>query len=284
MKKIAIYILFFLIIVAFIACNKKGKESSINEKNELRIVSLAPSITKQLKILELDENIIGHTSYCPAENLTNSKTVATATEVNVEKVASIKPSVVLCSSLTKKRTFEMMQKLDINVEYLPVPKSYEDIEQQFMKLAKAVQKKQKAKQILERERRKLDSLQNLIPKGPKPEIFIEIGANPLFAATSESFMHDYIRFARGKNIAAGLESGTISRESVIVKNPDVIILVTMGKVGKEEKEVWKRYSNLNAVKKNNIFMIDPDKASLPTPVNFTEVLGRIIELIYLQNN
>jgi ABC-type Fe3+-hydroxamate transport system substrate-binding protein len=58
----------------------------------------------------------------------------------------------------------------------------------------------------------------------------------------------------------------------------------MGKVGKEEKEVWKRYSNLNAVKKNNIFMIDPDKASLPTPVNFTEVLGRIIELIYLQNN
>lgn len=284
MKKIGIYTFIFLFIVVAISCNQSKKRNSENKGSELRIVSLAPSITKQLKILGMDKKIIGHTSYCPAENLTNSETVGTATEVNVEKVATLKPSVVFCSSLTRKRTFETMQKLDIDVKYLPVPRSYEDIEQQFMKLAKAVHKKQKAKQILERERRKLDSLQNRIPKGPKPKVFIEIGANPLFAATSESFMHDYIRFANGKNIAAGLGTGTISRESVIVRDPDVIILVTMGKVGKEEKEVWRNYSNLSAVKKNQIFMIDPDKASLPTPVDFTEVLGRIIELMYIQNH
>jgi len=286
MKKKIIFIgIAILIVTVTSSCRQSGqKTKEQNQSDSLQIVTLTPSITKQLLLLEVEDNIIGHTSYCPSENLDNSELVASATEVNIEKIALLEPNVVLVSTLTKKKVINNLRKLGIKVKYMDMPKSFNEICEQMIKLGKITEKEDKASAIVEKQRTKLDSLQSTIPKGEKLKFFIEIGANPLYAATSESFMHDYIQFANGKNIAAGLKSGTISRESVLVKNPDVIVIVTMGIVGKEEKDIWKDYPNLNASKKDNIFVIDSDKASSPTPVSFTKVVGEIIELVYHQNS
>ncbi|MGM0497963.1 MAG: ABC transporter substrate-binding protein, partial [Bacteroidota bacterium] len=248
------------------------------------IVTLTPSITKQLLLLGVENYVIGHTSYCPSDNLKNSEEVASATEVNIEKIAVLDPDVVLVSTLTKKKVIDNLRKLGIEVEYMEMPESFDEICEQMMKLGKIVKREDKASGIVERQKNRLDSLQNTIPEGEDLKFFIEIGADPLYAATSESFMHDYIRFADGTNIAADLKSGSMSRESVLAKNPDVIVIVTMGIVGKEEKEIWHEYPNLNASKKGNIFVIDSDKASSPTPVSFTKVVEEIIELVYHQNS
>jgi len=284
MKKVIIFLGIAILIITA-SCNQNGQQTKEkNNPDSLQIVTLTPSITKQLLLLGVEDYVIGHTSYCPSENLDNSELVASATEVNIEKIAVLNPDVVLVSTLTKKKVIDNLRKLGIKVKYMDMPKSFDEICEQMIKLGKITKKKDKASAIVENQRAKLDSLQNTIPEGKKLKFFIEIGANPLYAATSESFMHDYIRFANGKNIAAGLETGTMSRESVLVKNPDVIVIVTMGIVGKEEKEIWHEYPNLNASKKDNIFVIDADKASSPTPVSFTKVVGEIIELVYHQNN
>jgi iron complex transport system substrate-binding protein len=278
-----------IMLLAVFSCKQVGQqENDKNKKNNTtnqKIVSLTPSITKQLVLLDVEDRIIGHTSYCPKDSLDNSELVASATEVNVEKIATLQPDVVLVSTLTKKKVIDNLRKLGIKVRYMDMPKSFDEICTQMTKLGKILNEREKAKAIVKRERNRVDSLQNTIPENNKKlKFFIEIGANPLFAATSESFMHDYITYANGKNIAAGLKSGTISRESVIVKNPDVIVIVTMGIVGKEEKQIWKEYPNLNAAKKDNIFVIDSDQASSPTPVSFTKVLGKIINLVYHKEN
>ena len=93
-------------------------------------------------------------------------------------------------------------------------------------------------------------------------------------------MYDYITVVKGENIGSGLKSGTISRESVLVKNPDVIIIVTMGIVGKEEKEIWSGYPNLSANQKDNIFILNSDKACSPTPISFVEITQKIYNLVY----
>jgi iron complex transport system substrate-binding protein len=38
------------------------------------------------------------------------------------------------------------------------------------------------------------------------------------------------------NIASDLTRGAITRESVIIRNPDIIFIVTMGIAGEEEKK------------------------------------------------
>jgi len=283
MNRIYISILISMLLILQLACTQDQKNKQRINSYDRRIVSLAPSITKQLLLLGVQDDIVGNTSYGPSDSLENSTIIASATEVNIEKIATLKPSIILCSSLTKKRTVDAMKKIDLNVRYLPVPKSFNDICRQFIEIGTLIHKKDKAKCIIKQARHKVDSLQSIVPDTANPKIFIEIGANPLFAATQKSFMHDYISFANGTNIAAGLKSGTISRESVLKRNPDVIIIVTMGIVGKEEKNLWQDYPNLNAAKKDNIFIVNADKASSPTPVSFTEVLETIINLIYKTN-
>ncbi|MFW6100066.1 MAG: ABC transporter substrate-binding protein [Bacteroidota bacterium] len=279
-KKITLIVTAIILIFAGSCGDTEQRQNNTPEDEGLRIVSLTPSITKQLILLGVEDDVVGHTSYCPKEKLKNSELVASATEVNIEKIATLEPDLVLASTLTKEKVINNLRKLDITVKYLEMPKSFEAICRQMNTIGELADRADNASAIVKKQREKLDSLRNTIPKGKKLKFFIEIGADPLFAATSNSFMHDYIRYANGKNIAADLKTGTISRERVITENPDVIIIVTMGVVGKEEKETWQEYPNLKASKNDNVFVIDADKASSPTPVSFIEVLGKIIELVY----
>src|SRR6056297_289820 len=280
-------ILAFMLVFALFAGSCKHEEKKKNadiQSQKIKIVSLTPSITKQLNLLEVYDQVVGHTSHCQSDSLKNSHLVSTGMEVNVEKIATLKPDLILVSSLTRDKIIKNLKKLELNVRYLKMPQSFEEICKQFMQIGSMVDQKKKASDIIQRQKKRLDSLQRLIPNEEKLNFFIEIGANPLFTATKKSFMHEYIKYANGNNISANLKNGMVSRESVLSKNPDVIIIVTMGVVGKEEKKVWQKYPNLNANKKNNIFIINADKASSPTPISFVDVTEKIINLVYLQKN
>lgn len=277
-------ILGLLLIISSCAHNDQSQGKAATDDNKLKIVSLTPSISKQLILLGVEDNVTGHTSFCPSDNFENSEQVASATEVNVEKIAVLEPDIVLVSTLTKEQVINSLRKLGVKVEYMDMPQSFDEICEQMIKIGELVNKENEAADLVKDQRNRLDSLHAAIPEGEKQKFFIEIGTNPLYAATGESFMHDYIRYAGGKNIAGDLGSGTISREAVITKNPDVIIIVTMGMVGKEEKEIWEEYPNLSAKKREQIFIIESDKASSPTPVSFVNVVEDIINLVYYRES
>ncbi|MFO8233935.1 MAG: ABC transporter substrate-binding protein [Bacteroidales bacterium] len=281
MRKMLLYTaIFALLLTSVSCCNNNTNSEQENNSDSLQIVTLTPSITKQLLLLGLEDNVIGHTSFCPSDKLVNSELVASAAEVNVEKIAVLDPDIVLVSTLTKEKVIKNLRKVGVEVKYLDMPRSFDEICGQMIKLGELLDKKDKAAKIVARQRKRLDSLRHTIPESEKVKFLIQIGAKPLYAATSESFMHDYIKYAQGENIAAGLSSGTLSRESVLKKNPDVIVIVTMGMAGKEEKEIWQGYPNLKATKNDQVHIIDSDEASSPTPVTFVNVLDTIIEMVY----
>ena len=114
-------------------------------------------------------------------------------------------------------------------------------------------------------------------------MLVQIGAKPLWVATKDSFINDFIKLAGGINIGPSGESGLYSREKVLEQNPDVIIVVTMGIVGEEEKKIWQKYKTLNAAKNNRIHIVDSYKVCSPTPVSFVEVLEEIVGLIHAKD-
>jgi iron complex transport system substrate-binding protein len=85
-------------------------------------------------------------------------------------------------------------------------------------------------------------------------------------------MDDYIKFCGAENIAADLSNGIVGREFVVAKNPDYIFIVSMGVAGDHEKEQWSRFSQMNAVRQNNIHILDSRIACEPTPENFIKTL------------
>jgi ABC-type Fe3+-hydroxamate transport system substrate-binding protein len=63
------------------------------------------------------------------------------------------------------------------------------------------------------------------------------------------------------------------------KNPDVIIIATMGGFGAEEKKVWETYKSMNATKYRRIFLIDSETSCSPTPENFARAFADVIGFV-----
>lgn len=248
---------------------------SVQSAFSQRIVSLASSLTKNLIYLEADSLLVGRTSYCKVEH--DVPVVASAVKVNVEKVFSLKPDLVLATPLTDAETISLLRKMGLEVKVYPSPKSYDEICSQFLELAKLIGKEDVGKKVLAISTARVERLRATKPNHQR--VFIELGANPLFAVLANTFMDDYITFAGASNIAQGLKSGLISRELVLAKNPDAIFIVTMGVVAEEEKKHWQKYKQLSATKKGKIFIIDSDKACTPTPVTFVQTLETIVEAL-----
>lgn len=252
----------------------------IYPQSSQRIVSLAPSLTTMIYLLDAGNKLVGCTNYCEEAVRDNKSVVASAIEVNVEKVFLLKPDLVVTTTLTKPATIEALEKLGIKVKVLPTPRSYDEICSQLIEIAKPIDEEPLARSIVEKQKARLNLLMKRIPNGKKPKVFFEIGANPLYTVIPNTFMDDYITFSGGENIASDLKKGTITRENVLLKNPDVIVIVTMDAVGLEEKTIWENYHNMNASKNGRIFIVESNKACSPNPVTFVDVVEQLIKLMY----
>ena len=242
-----------------------------------RIVSLAPSLTRSIYYLGAEESLMGHTTFCHIASGSNKEVVASAVTVNVEKVITLQPDLVVTTAMTNPETIEMIRKAGIRTEVFQTPVSFEEICTQFERLGRLTGKEATARAISREVREKVDAISATHRYNAAPAFFFQIGASPLFTVLENTFMNDYITFSGGRNIAAGFKRGTISREYVLTSNPDVIIIVNMGITGDEEKKIWERFPFLNAVRNDRIFFLESDMASTPNPPDFLKTLQAIRE-------
>ncbi|HNX56556.1 MAG TPA: ABC transporter substrate-binding protein, partial [Prolixibacteraceae bacterium] len=191
-----------------------------------------------------------------------------------------KPDLVFASSLIKPEILDNIRKLGIKIEYMPYPKSFDEICTDFIRVGELVGQQAKAKTIVAQQRDRMAKIKAKIPAGKHPKMFFQIGAKPLFCAVPQTFMDDFVTFSGGTNIAAGLTIGSVTREFVLKQNPDLIFIVTMGIVAEEERENWLKYPSLSASKSKQIFILDSDKTCSPTPVLFVDALEEIVNLSY----
>lgn len=237
-----------------------------------RIISLAPSLTQSLYYLGAQDILVGRTSYCVAAENDNKPVVATAVRLNIEKAIALKPDLVLVLGLTDAQDIETLRKFGIKVEVFDSPRSFKEICDQFIHLGEVVGKASEAKQIVVESINKIEEIQKQRRDDKSPKIFFQVGSNPLFTVTPNTFMDDYITLIGGENISSELTKGIIGREFVVAKNPDYIFICTMGLASEQETKVWKSYTSINAVKNNNLYTIEADLACQPTPITFVETM------------
>ena len=246
-------------------------------QNVKRVISLAPSITENIYLIDAEDKLVGCTSYCTLAVNDNVEQVGSTIDVNIEKILTLQPDLVLTMLMTKPQDIEAMKKLGIKVEIIPTPKSFSEICDQTEYIAKLLGKEKIAEKIIRKTKQQVDSLKQISLRHKKKKIFFQIGSNPVFTVLPNTFMNDFILFCNGENIAQELKKGTITRESVLVKNPDIIIIATMGGFGDEEKNVWKSYNGLAAAETDRIFLVDSETSCSPTPVNFAKAFSDIVE-------
>ncbi|MEW6095109.1 MAG: ABC transporter substrate-binding protein [bacterium] len=246
-----------------------------------RIISLGPSITKGLYLLGVEDKLIANTIYCiePPEAKKKEK-IGTVIKINIEKIFNLKPDIVFATSLTDPKAKEKLKNLGIKVITFSTPRDFSSICEQFLELGKLVGKEKEARKIVKSAENKATSIKKKTENLNKPKVLVQVGAKPLFVATGRYFVNDYIEFAGGVNIAKEAGEGIYSREQVLKANPDIIIITTMGIVGEDEKRTWKKYKTLEAVKNGQIYIIDTDKITSPTPQSFVNTLEEFIHILH----
>ncbi len=224
------------------------------------------------------DKLVGCTSFCTQAVADGKPQIGNAVDVNIEKILVLKPDLVLAMTLTKPQDIETMKRLGIRVELIPTPKNFQEICEQTIYIATLTGSEKAAFDVVKKTKQTVDSLKHqLIKHTEKQKIFFQLGANPIFTVLDNTFMNDFILFCNAENIAGGLKKGSVTRESVLLKNPDIIIVATMGGFGAEELKIWKSYSGLNAAKNNKIFLIDSETACSPTPVNFAKAFTDVVK-------
>lgn len=249
-----------------------------------RVVSLGPIITETIYMIGANNRLIADTTYCnvPADARSKIK-IGSVIQVDVEKIVSLKPDLVLASALARKRQLELMEKLGLRVIQFNNPETFAEMCDMTRRIGQLMGKPAAARRITENARQAVDAIISRTADLPRPKVFMQIGLKPLHTSPRGTFTSEYIEFAGGINIAGGVGSGNYSRENVLRENPDIILIATMGssKSGAlKEKETWMSYSTLKAARNNRIHILDPEAVCSPTPVSFAETLKEIVTLIH----
>lgn len=248
------------------------------------IVSLAPSITESLYQLGIEEELIAVTSYCNYPPQAKTKEIiGTITNPNIEKIYSLSPDLVLADNgINRSQTIEKLKSLGLKVVTFDECNNFDDITKGFIQLGKLTGREEEAKAIIEKVEAEVKSITRKLRALSPVRVFLEVGARPLVSVGPQSFTNEFIRYAGGINIFADTSGShpRVSREEVLKKNPEVIILVTMGDVKEDEKIYWQKFKDLEAVKFNRIHIINADKVCRPTPIRFLAGLKEVASILH----
>ena len=283
---IAFGFLAFVFLYLSFSVGEARKENSRSVNVSLsnpRIISLVPSVTENLFLLGMADHIVGVTVYCKRPPPAGEKQkVGTVIDINIEKIIGLNPTLVIASTLADKKQIKKLRNLGIDVRMFTEAKDFVGICENLFRLSRMVGREDKARHIVEKAKNELKAIREGIKGAQRSRVFIQIGANPLFTANREYSLNDAIEHAGAINIASDATTGIYSREEVIKRNPDIILIVTMGIVGEKEKEIWLRYDSVNAAKDRRIFSLDSYRVCSPTPISFVETVKELARMFYVQ--
>ncbi|MDH3973974.1 MAG: cobalamin-binding protein [Deltaproteobacteria bacterium] len=253
--------LFYSTPYAGIFTDEMGRRVEV-KPNPSRIVSLAPHLTEILFDLGLGKQIVGVTLYSnyPEEAKTKAR-VGSYVKLNLEKIVSLSPDLVIATADgNPKVVVERLTSLGIPV-FVINTKGISDIYGNIISIGEVTGRPKEGRIVSMKLRERIKGITDLLKGLRKRKVFFQLGANPLYTASAGTFTDDLITLAGGINIAGEekVRYPVYSMEEVLKRNPEVIFSVLMGsEEGKSVKPLWEKWKTIEAVKKGQIYDIEPD--------------------------
>lgn len=270
-------ILFVSILFVIASCtNKTNQTVPLGDFN--RIISLSPSITKQIISLGQEDRIIGVTSYHPKLKL-KKEIIGTIVNPNIEVIFKLKPDLILYSdedSATQK--IEGLNISGVKLYKFKKNRDFQDLSENYLILAKILKKENFAKSNILKFEKKLKN--NLVLNKTKRVAFF-VSTDPLITVSNLSFIGSIIKSSGGINVYENLKISypVVTLESLLKANPNIIIVMSSIK-NDFFKNVKIKFPNL----KSKIIFLKPDNVAYYTLENYLNSQEEISKLLYSQTN
>ncbi|ASJ03526.1 vitamin B12 transporter [Thermococcus profundus] len=247
------------------------------KKEPRRVVTLAPFITGDLYYLGLFDRVVGVTDYDDFPRAVNNVTRigGYGKYANLEIIASLKPDLIIADTYSQ----AILDKLE---EIAPVvvlrAHTVDDIKGNLILLGKVFNAQNKAEEAVSTFQSQLDEISSAVASEQRVKVFYVVWNNPLQTAGGDSFISTLIHLAGGVNIFNDTNGWpTVSREQVLVRDPQVIILTPH--CGMDVEDAYHEFSGTTAARDGRIYMIENENDLIhPSPrlVNGLEILARLL--------
>jgi len=280
-RKILPLLTALILIFAFSSCNKNNKngptdgagdnnngysvtlkdsyDREVNlDKEPERIVSVAPNITEIIFALGKQDKLVGRTDFCDyPEEAKNIESIGNIDQPNVEKIVELQPDVVIASSIFTKEMLQKLEEANIKVAIFQAEKDFEGVYNMIEKIGLLLNAREEAKNVVTEMKEKIEFVKSKVDGLEKPSVYYVLGYGEFgdYTTGRDTFISRMIGMAGGKNAADDVEGWKYNIESLLEKDPDILICSKYYDT-KEGIKNTDGYKELSAVKNGKLFEID----------------------------
>ncbi len=233
-----------------------------------RIVSLAPFTTELLFAAGAGDHVVGVVEFSnyPAAARQLPR-VGSYNNLDLEGIIRLKPDLIVAwRSGTPDKQIRKLRQLGYDI-YLAEPRKIEDVPETLKRLGRLAGTDRAAGKQATAFQRQYRRLRQRYIDRPEVTVFYQIWDRPLMTVNGRHLISHVIRLCSGRNVFADLDvlAPRISIESVLTKNPEVIITGGMGEARPQWLQAWRRWPQLRAVARKNLYFIHPDLLQRHSP-------------------
>ncbi len=248
-----------------------------------RIVSLAPSVTEILFAIGLDQEIVGVTEFCNYPPAASDKPKVGYSQPNLEAIVALRPELIIApNSFLRVDVLNRLEQLKIPT-FLLDPRTVEDIVTHVQVLGRMVGRVPESLKVSETIRKKIARLSERLTGRRRPTLLFVLNTDPLMTVGPGSYIHQLIELAGARNVAenAGAPYPRLSMEEVLRRNPEFLLFPTgrVEGIPQAEQDQWRRWTSLEAVKRNQLVQVDADVLNRPGP-RVAEGLEALVTILH----
>ena len=233
-----------------------------------RIVALAPHVTELVFAAGAGDRLVGVVDYSNFPAAAKSlPRVGGYSRFDLEALAALEPDLVIAwKSGNAAPALDRLRALGIEV-YVNESRTLDDVARSLRDIGELAGTEAAANAAAQAFMQRLETLRTSFSGRPAVSTFYQIWHQPLMTINGEHLISDVIRLCGGRNAFASLTllAPKISEEAVVAADPEVIVASGMGDARPEWLDAWRRWRQLTAVARGNLFVVPPDLIQRHTP-------------------
>ncbi|MBN2704251.1 MAG: ABC transporter substrate-binding protein [Pontiellaceae bacterium] len=276
-KRFPIFHLLLLCMLLF-GCGRADRPAASNPTAR-RIVTLSPAATETLFDLELGDRLVGISKFSDANRELNLPIVGDFMNLNYEALYTLAPDLVILEngSDDQRTRLHQLHISTIEVASLTLNKVMESIHI----IGQACGAEENAAALADTFQQQMDAARNTPDHRPRTLItFSDFSSGgeveQVYAFGADCIHAELLEIAGGDNVITDPRpSVTLSREALIRLNPDLIIELTGSGPGNQ----WSNLPLVNAVRNQNIHVLDGTYTCIPSPGCLMQTLNDFSRII-----
>ncbi|MBB3232645.1 cobalamin-binding protein [Halomonas stenophila] len=233
-----------------------------------RIVALSPGVTELLFAAGAGERLVGAVSFSDHPPAAAAlPRVGSYDRLDLEALLALAPDLVVAwAGGNPREQIERLPGLGLPVFFSDAD-DFDAIATSLERLGVLAGSAAAGHAAATRLRREVAELRARYADAAPVPVFYQVWERPLMTVNDAHWISHSLALCGGENLFADAPSQVprIGVEAVLARDPEAIVTGGMGKADSTWLDAWREFPELTAVRRDNLFIVDPDLVQRATP-------------------